>query len=87
MFNTIKNDIDVIFKKDPAARTTLEVVLTYPGLHALWLHRISHWMWNHKLRTLSRILAHLTRWLTGIEIHPAAKIGKDFFLKLNGRLL
>jgi len=66
--------------KDPAARSVLEVICCYPGLHALWFHRFAHFLWKHKLRLLSRFVSHLSRFLTGIEIHPAAKIGRRFFI-------
>lgn len=80
IFKTIKEDVETVFKKDPAARSTLEVVLCYPGLHAIWLHRISHFLWNKGFFLLARFFSHITRFLTGIEIHPGAKIGKRFFI-------
>jgi serine O-acetyltransferase len=80
MFNTLKEDVRTVFAKDPAARTTLEVLLSYPGLHALWLHRVASFMWRHKLRLLARLLSHIGRFLTGIEIHPGAQIGRRFFI-------
>ncbi len=80
MFKTIREDIRTVFAKDPAARTVAEVLLCYPGLHALWLHRIAHFLWRRKLRLLARILSHISRFLTGIEIHPEAKIGRRFFI-------
>ncbi len=80
MFKMIKQDIQTIFAEDPAARNILEVILCYPGLHAIWSHRISHWLWTHKLKLLARFSSHVNRWLTGIEIHPGAKIGKKFFI-------
>lgn len=67
-------------KQDPVRPTTLEVILVYPGFHAVLLHRVSHWMWNKKLRISSRIVSHFARFITGIEIHPAAKIGKNLFI-------
>lgn len=79
MFDTLRRDIKAIFEKDPAARNIWEV-LTYPGLHAIIWHRIAHWLWNHNLKALARALSHLNRFLTGIEIHPAARIGKGFFI-------
>jgi serine O-acetyltransferase len=80
LFNTIKNDIHSVFERDPAARTTLEIVLTYPGLHALWGYRLSHWLWVHDFKFLGRVVSQLVRFLTGIEIHPGAIIGQGFFI-------
>lgn len=67
-------------KQDPVQPTLLEVVIVYPGFHAIILHRLSHWLWHKKLRLISRIVAHIARWVTGIEIHPAAVIGKNLFI-------
>jgi serine O-acetyltransferase len=80
MFKTLREDIQTIFAKDPAARSTLEVLFCYPGLHALWFHRLAHSLWRHKLRFLARLLSHINRFLTGIEIHPGARIGRRFFI-------
>jgi serine O-acetyltransferase len=80
MIKNIKNDIRSVFNRDPAARTTLEVILTYPGLHALWGYRISHWLWTHNLKMVGRMTQQLLRALTGIEIHPGAVIGPGFFI-------
>ncbi len=80
MFKTLREDIQTIFTKDPAARSVLEVLFYYPGLHALWLHRLAHFLWQHKLRFLARFVSHISRFLTGIEIHPGAKIGRRFFI-------
>lgn len=80
MFKTIREDIRTVFAKDPAARSVLEVLFCYPGLHALWLHRIAHWLWNQKLRFLARLLSHVGRLVTLIEIHPGATIGRRFFI-------
>ncbi len=80
MLNTIREDIRSIFERDPAARSTLEVLLCYPGLHAVWGHRITHWLWTHNLKLLARWGSQLARGLTGIEIHPGATIGKGFFI-------
>ncbi len=80
MLKILKEDIKTVFAKDPAARSTLEVLSCYPGLHALWLHRLAHFLWQHKLRLLSRFLSHFGRFLTGIEIHPGASIGRRFFI-------
>ena len=80
MFKTLREDIRTVFAEDPAARNILEVVFLYPGLHALWCHRLAHWLWKHRLRFLARALSHCARFLTGIEIHPGAKIGRRFFI-------
>ncbi len=80
MFKTLREDIQTIFAKDPAARSLLEVIFCYPGLHALWLHRPAHFLWRHKLRLLARFLSHVSRFLTSIEIHPGARIGRRFFI-------
>lgn len=80
MFDRMKEDIKVVFERDPAARSTLEVIFTYSGLHAIWCHRVSHWLWKQKLYTLARIISQLARFLTGIEIHPGAQIGRRLFI-------
>jgi len=80
MFKVLREDIQTVFAKDPASRSTLEVLLCYPGLHALWLHRLAHFLWQHRFRLLSRFISHLSRFLTGIEIHPGATIGRRFFI-------
>ncbi len=80
MFKTLREDIQTVFAKDPAARSVAEVLCCYPGLHALWLHRLAHFLWQHKLRLLARLLSHINRFLTGIEIHPGARIGRRFFI-------
>lgn len=80
MFNTIRRDIQSIFDRDPAARSTLEILLCYPGLHAVWGHRVSHWLWTHGFKLLARWVSQLVRGLTGIEIHPGATIGPGFFI-------
>jgi serine O-acetyltransferase len=76
----IREDIRTVFEKDPAARSTLEVICCYPGLHAIWIHRISHSLWNRHFYFLARLLSHISRMLTGIEIHPGAKLGKRVFI-------
>ena len=76
----IREDIQTVFEKDPAARSIWEVLACYPGLHAIWIHRISHALWNHRLRFPARLLSHISRFLTGVEIHPGAKIGRRFFI-------
>ena len=80
MFKTLKEDIQTIFAKDPAARSVLEVIFCYPGLHALWFYRLAHFFWQHKLKFLARFISHVSRFLTSIEIHPGAKIGRRFFI-------
>ncbi|WCK56692.1 serine O-acetyltransferase [Aneurinibacillus sp. Ricciae_BoGa-3] len=80
MFKTIRRDIRCIMERDPAARSALEVVLTYSGLHAVWFYRISHKLWKTKLYTLARMVSQFARFVTGIEIHPGAKIGKGLFI-------
>ena len=80
MFGRIKEEIAVVFDRDPAARSTWEVVTCYPGFHALLAHRLTHGLWNCGFKWLARWLAHATRWLTGIEIHPGARIGRRFFI-------
>ena len=80
MFERLKEDVRTVFDKDPAARSWLEVVTCYPGLHAVWLHRAAHWLWTSRLRLPARCLSHVSRFLTGIEIHPAATIGRRFFI-------
>ena len=80
MFDRIREDIAVVFERDPAAKSTLETLIASPGLHALWLHRINHWLWVHGLFLLARFGSYLTRFLTGIEIHPGARIGPRFFI-------
>ena len=80
MFERIKEDIDAAFQNDPAARSKLEVILCYPGVHALWLHRISHYLRKRGWNLLARLISHANRFLTGIEIHPAAEIGRGVFI-------
>lgn len=80
MFKRMKEDIDNIFENDPAARSVLEVVLTYSGLHATWSHRIAHWFFKRKFYFIARCISQVSRFFTGIEIHPGAKIGRRFFI-------
>ena len=80
MFETIKEEIQVVFERDPAARSTLETIFTCPGFQAIMFHRMNHWLWNKHLYLLARVSAHVARFLTGIEIHPGAKIGRRFFI-------
>lgn len=79
MLDRLRSDIQCILDRDPAARSTWEVITCYPGLHAIWLHRGAHWCWLHGLKWLGRFISHCARWLTGIEIHPGAKIGERVF--------
>ncbi len=80
MWKEMKEDIQAVFERDPAARSTLEVVLTYAGLHAIWGHRIAHKLWRAGWLTSARIVSQLTRFFTGIEIHPGARIGRGLFI-------
>lgn len=80
MFKRIKSDIQSVFERDPAARNTFEVLTTYPGLHAILFYRLTHWLWLKGLKWLARFISGLARWFTGVEIHPAAKIGNRFFI-------
>ena len=79
MFARLRSDIQCVLDRDPAARSIWEVVTCYPGLHAVWLHRPAHWCWNHGFKWLGRFISHIARWLTGIEIHPGAKVGERVF--------
>ena len=80
MFQVLKEDIKTVFEKDPAARSWLEVLFCYPGLHALWMHRFAHSLWINKFRLLARLLSQWNRLWTHIEIHPGASIGRRFFI-------
>lgn len=80
MFERLREDIETVFAKDPAAKTIWEVIFCYPGLHAIWLHRLAHFLWKHRLLLLGRLVSHINRWLTGVEIHPGARIGHRFFI-------
>lgn len=80
MFTRLKEEIAVVFERDPAARNTWEVLTCYPGLHALLIHRLAHWLWGSGLKWLARFISHFGRWVTGIEIHPGAMIGPRFFI-------
>jgi len=80
MLNEIKENINCVFDRDPAAQTVFEVITAYPGFHAILIHRISHYCWRSGFRWLGRFISHLGRFLTGIEIHPGAKIGRRFFI-------
>ncbi len=80
MFKTIREDIRTVFERDPAARSTLEVLTCYPGLRAIWMHRVAHWLWRKGFRLLARMISEVSRFLNGVEIHPGAKIGRRFFI-------
>ncbi len=80
LFKTIKEDINTVFARDPAAKSKLEVMCCYPGLHAVWFHRTAHFFWQHKFHFIGRSISHFSRFITGVEIHPGAKIGRRFFL-------
>ena len=80
MFDTVRSDLNAVFEHDPAARNTLEVLLCYPGFHAVLMHRVAHRLWRLRFKLLARWTSHLSRFLTGIEIHPGASIGRGFFV-------
>lgn len=80
MFKLIKEDINTIYQRDPAVRSTAEVIFCYPGFHAMLFYRPAHWLWSKKFYFAARFLSHIARFLTGIEIHPGAKIGRRFFI-------
>src|ERR1019366_6563719 len=80
IFRSIREEVTSVLDRDPAAKSVLEVVLCYPGLHAIWAYRFTHWLWNHHFRLLARWLSQVARLLTGIEIHPGAQIGSRLFI-------
>jgi len=80
VFEVIKKDFQAIFERDPAAVNAIEVFLTYPGFHAVLFHRIAHWLWEKRVPIIPRLISHISRFLTGIEIHPGARIGSGFFI-------
>jgi len=80
MFDRLREDIQCVLDRDPAARGTFEVLTCYPGLHAIMLHRVAHWLWTHRMLWLARFIGTFSRWLTGIEIHPGARLGRHFFI-------
>lgn len=84
MISRIAEDVRTVLDRDPAARSVAEVLLTYPGLHAIWFHRVSHFLWTREVKLLARLLSHVARFLTGIEIHPGATIGRRFFIDHGG---
>ncbi|PYI50161.1 serine O-acetyltransferase [Paenibacillus flagellatus] len=80
MFSRMKSDIQAVFDNDPAARSVFEVIFTYSGLHAIWAHRLAHWFFNRRWFTIARIISQVSRFMTGIEIHPGARIGRRLFI-------
>ena len=80
MFERLREDIQSVFHRDPAARNAFEVLTCYPGMHAIWIHRLSAMLWRADLKWLARLVSNFGRWLTGIEIHPGAKVGRRFFI-------
>lgn len=80
MFERVKEDIGAIRDRDPALRNTWEAITAYPGLHAIWFHRLAHWCWTHDMKWPARMISHFSRWVTGIEIHPGAILGRRFFI-------
>ena len=80
MFSQLKEDIKVVFERDPAVRSVFEVIFCYPGFHAMLFYRFSHWLWINQIKFLARLVSHFGRFLTGIEIHPGATIGQGFFI-------
>jgi len=80
MFSRIKEDIKSVFDRDPAARNTFEVLTNYPGMHAIWIHRLSNKLWKNDWKLLARLISTFARWLTGVEIHPGATLGRRFFI-------
>ena len=79
-FRSVREDVAAVFESDPAARSYLEVVILYPGLHAVWAHHLSHWLWRHHMRFMARFVSQVARLFTGIEIHPGAEIGRRLFI-------
>lgn len=80
LLRMLRSDIECIYARDPAARSTLEIIFAYPGLHAVWGYRISHWLWTHRFKLLGRWFSHIFRFFTGVEIHPGAKISSGLFI-------
>jgi len=80
MFERLREDIQSVFHRDPAARNAFEVLTCYPGMHAIWLHRLSGWLWHAGWKWMARLVSNFGRWMTGIEIHPGAKVGRRFFI-------
>jgi len=80
IISRMREDVQTVFQHDPAARSALEIVLAYPGVHAIWMHRVAHWLWRYDLKLIARLTSELSRFITGIEIHPGAAIGRRFFI-------
>ena len=80
MRETFKQDLQAVFERDPAVRSIFEIIFCYPGFHALQFYRLSHWLWTHEFKFAARLMSHVGRFFTGVEIHPGAKIGKGFFI-------
>jgi serine O-acetyltransferase len=80
LIDRMREDIQAVFQHDPAARSRLEIVLTYPGLRAIWLYRVAHWLWRRNLKLIGRMVSEFARFVSGIEIHPGATIGRRFFI-------
>lgn len=80
MFSQLKEDIKVVFERDPAVRSVFEIIFCYPGFHAMIFYRLSHWLWNNNMKLIGRLVSHFGRFMTGIEIHPGATIGRGFFI-------
>jgi len=80
MFSHLKDDLRAVFDRDPAVRSVFEIFFCYPGFHAMLFYRLAHWFWNHQFKFLGRFVSHLGRFMTGIEIHPGARIGRGFFI-------
>src|SRR3972149_7258811 len=80
MFERMRRAIRTVLERDPAARSSLEVLLCYPGVHAIWHHRLAHWLWQRSWRTAARFVSHVSRFVTGVEIHPAARLGGGLFI-------
>ena len=79
-FRSVREDVAAVFESDPAARSYFEVLILYPGLHAVWAHHLSHWLWSHGMRFLARFVSQVARVFTGIEIHPGAELGRRLFI-------
>jgi serine O-acetyltransferase len=80
LFERLREDVNAALERDPAARSALEVALAYPGVHAVWCYRVAHWLWESNLKLFARLVSELARWITGVEIHPGAKIGRRLFI-------